>query len=113
MGTNIFQDCTSLQTVDFGLNSKITTIPTYMFGGCTSLRQVYNLPDTIKTIGKNAFLDCRFLSTLGFENTYISWQVCEEEDFSTAITTISASEFSSSYITLLTETYDSYYWRKI
>lgn len=113
LGTNTFQDCTRLQTVDLGLNSKITGIPSCMFCRCTRLRQVYNIPDTIETIGLNSFQDCSSLTLLDFENPSISWEVCDEEDFSTDIITITASEFSGNYITLLSDTYRLYYWRRV
>lgn len=52
--TNLFKDCASLQSVDFGTNSTTTALGDYMFAGCTSLKTV-TLPTSLNFLGKYTF----------------------------------------------------------
>ncbi len=58
MGTYLFADTPSLETVTFGLDdqgtTKVETIPIYTFYNATSLKNIV-LPQTITTIGGNSF----------------------------------------------------------
>lgn len=51
----IFSRCSSLANVSLG--NAITTIPNYMFEECTSLTKL-EIPQSVKSIGYNAFADC-------------------------------------------------------
>lgn len=57
-----FQDCTALSSVVFE-DSKVTTIPSTCFSGCTALRNVV-LGNSITTIGNKAFADCAVLDRI-------------------------------------------------
>ena len=53
-GTNVFKDCTALSTVSFAGDFSLSTIPTYTFNGCTSLKSI-TLPQIIDKIDTGAF----------------------------------------------------------
>ena len=63
-GTYTFQNCTSLLSVSFAENFTLTTIPSNVFDGCTSLKNI-TLPTSINKIDNNAF------SNSGIENIVI------------------------------------------
>ncbi|MBQ7353151.1 MAG: leucine-rich repeat domain-containing protein [Clostridia bacterium] len=67
--SSYFTGCTALKTVK--LPSDITTIPGYIFNGCTSFTGVENwdsIKDNITSIGDNAFYGCESLVSLDVDN---------------------------------------------
>lgn len=56
IGEYAFGKCTALESVE--IMCAMPAISDGMFYGCTSLEGLTNLPEGIKTIGKNAFKDC-------------------------------------------------------
>ena len=57
---NAFNNCTSLQSVDFSACTNITSIPNGLFGGCSNLEEVKGF-NQIKSVGDNAFNGCKNL----------------------------------------------------
>ncbi len=53
----LFADCTSLQSVTFEADGKLTSLGEYMFHNCISLRKI-SLPDKITWIRNGAFKGC-------------------------------------------------------
>ena len=62
-GQYLFQDCTSLHTVNFEENAQITVMGSSMFNGCTALKNV-TIPESVKTLGSGMFLDCTALEEI-------------------------------------------------
>ena len=89
IGTDAFRDCTSLTSVTFGENSKLTTIGDYAFYYCRSLTSIV-IPDSVITIGEGAFIDCTSLTSVTFgENsqlTTIGWYAFEDCTSLTSVT---------------------------
>ncbi len=56
IGEYAFGKCSALESVE--IMCAMPTISDGMFYGCSSLKGLTNLPEGIKTIGKNAFKDC-------------------------------------------------------
>ncbi len=56
IGEYAFGKCTALESVE--IMCAMPAISDGMFYGCSSLKGLTNLPEGIKTIGKNAFKDC-------------------------------------------------------
>ncbi len=70
IGSNTFENCESLISIDFGL---IEMIGEYSFKNCTNLRKLI-FTNTIKSIGKEAFKGCKELKSVEFTSdldTYI------------------------------------------
>ena len=63
-----FTGCTSLASVIFETESKLTTIGSYTFSGCTGLTLI-TIPNSVTTIGNYAFSGCTNLISVGFEGT--------------------------------------------
>lgn len=61
-----FQNCTSLEKVDFN-NCLLEETPTCLFSGCTKLSKVINIKN-VKKIGSSTFLYCNSLKTFDFSN---------------------------------------------
>ena len=57
IGLSAFENCTSLQSISFGENSKISTIGSRAFSKCKSLTSLV-IPTTVTEIGDFAFADC-------------------------------------------------------
>ena len=62
IGIFAFADCTALETVTFNYGY-LTSIPSYMFSGCTSLDRVI-LPSSMGSIADYAFSDCTSLKQI-------------------------------------------------
>lgn len=58
-----FYECSALESVDFGNNSKLETIGNYAFAGCNSLPNV-SLPNGVSEIGEGAFSNCSSLKSI-------------------------------------------------
>ncbi|MBD5258504.1 MAG: leucine-rich repeat protein [Barnesiella sp.] len=92
LGANVFQNCTSLESIDMS-ETNVTEIPQYAFSGCTALSTVgfpsalvslgekafYNsrittveLPATVKSIGSNVFEGCKSLTSADLSKTAIT-----------------------------------------
>ena len=61
-----FENCSALKNVEFGKNSRLTTLEESAFWNCKSLETIA-LPKSLKTIGKEAFEDCTNLKHVYFE----------------------------------------------
>ena len=66
IGNNIFDGCTSLQTVTFEKGSKFKTIGSDVFSDCTSLTSI-EIPASVEEIRGSAFFGCSSLKTVTFE----------------------------------------------
>ena len=58
IGLSAFENCSSLTTISFGQNSKVTSIGSRAFSKCASLTSL-NIPSTVTEIGDFAFADCK------------------------------------------------------
>ena len=67
IGTGVFQNCKSLVSIQLPSNAYITTIPSDMFNGCTSLTEV-DL-SSITSIGASAFMGCSALREMIIPST--------------------------------------------
>lgn len=64
-GVGLFQECTSLTTVNFHPNTVNTVYPAYMFNGCTALTYI-KLPNTVTELPVRMFNNCSKLETIVF-----------------------------------------------
>ena len=89
IGNNIFDGCTSLQTVTFEKGSKFKTIGSDVFSDCTSLTSI-EIPASVEEIRGSAFFGCSSLKTVTFEK---GSQLKTVDGFSncTALTTVDMS----------------------
>lgn len=62
-----FQECESLETIQFSLSSSLCEIAGYAFHLCTSLRSI-EIPPSVWRIGKRAFCDCDNLRSISFSS---------------------------------------------
>ena len=79
-GTNVFNGCTSLQSVNlFEACPNITTIGNFTFSGCTALKTIYTanlkqegaviIPEGVTSIGQEAFYNCDNVKYLSLPST--------------------------------------------
>lgn len=68
MKEGMFSGCTSLRTLKFSSDSKITSLGKELAYGCSSLTNV-TLPSDLTSIGASAFEGCSSLSVLNFPET--------------------------------------------
>lgn len=70
IGSESFSYFTNLESIEFESGSKLSSIGSYAFAGCRSLKHVA-LPDSVTSIGEAAFLDCEKLKKvkLGKDST--------------------------------------------
>lgn len=61
---NAFSDCTNLKTITFAEGSKLTSLGNGCFSGCAITDVAF--PNTITTIGNEAFRDCKALTNVHF-----------------------------------------------
>lgn len=73
IGNYAFYGCTSLETIVFEENSTVETIGSYAFYNCSNTTYWLNLPESLKTIGANAFNNTGF-NWVTFDSPKISIQ---------------------------------------
>ena len=104
LGTNVFQNCTALETV--WLPDTLTALPSTLFDGCTALKTVYTykLDEAGKMVALNdieegtADISCiTSIATKAFQNTGV-----EQVIFSDELTTIGTYAFLGSALTSVT-----------
>ncbi len=66
--TGVFEQCTSLKTVDMSRCTSLTSIPENTFSGCTALTTV-TFAEGLVTIGINAFHGCSLLNNITLPRT--------------------------------------------
>ena len=66
IGNSAFWGCNSLTSIDL-CNTRVTTIDTAAFRGCTKLGTVL-LPESLTTIGSKAFYNCTDLQSIYFQS---------------------------------------------
>ena len=74
IGTGIFSQCTSLETVIF--KSSINYIPPITFQKCTSLKHVY-FPESLDVIDERSFEGCSNV-TIHYAGTIEQWKKIEK-----------------------------------
>ena len=79
IGAYAFQNCSSLTSVT--LAEGLVTIGTYAFANCVLLAKINsnvageaNFPDSLKSVGQNAFLNCDLLNNIVFGSSISSLQ---------------------------------------
>ena len=77
---NMFENCKSLETIEFTSNSGITEIPAAAFKDCTSLSQI-TLYDKSIPVGVSAFENCESLTEYIFEKKVSSEVTIPENAF--------------------------------
>lgn len=65
IGTKVFSNLENLQTVTFASNSQLKIINNDAFNGCVKIKSV-DIPTSVTTIGRGAFLGCKGLASLTF-----------------------------------------------
>ena len=71
IGSNGFQNCVNLRTVDLSNCTSLTQIGDYAFSGCTGLEKV-TFNDNLQYINKNAFEKCTALQDITLVKGLIS-----------------------------------------
>lgn len=109
IGDSAFYNCTGLASVTIGKG--VTSIEYRTFYNCTSLTSI-TIPDSVTSIGSYAFYGCTGLTSVTFENTTGWWY--SSSSMATSGTSIASSSLAntSTAATYLTDTYDSYYWKR-
>ena len=67
----VFEFCTSLTSVSFASNGRLTEIGQNAFQGCKSLREI-NIPASVSTVGYLAFYECTALTSVTIPQTTTS-----------------------------------------
>jgi hypothetical protein len=65
IGSWCFGHCSSISSIAFAPNSKLTEICSDAFTGCRDLQSIY-LPPSVLTLGEHCFLACESLQTVSF-----------------------------------------------
>lgn len=86
----------------------ITTIVDDAFHGCAGITSV-TIPDSITSIGSNAFEGCTGLTSVSFDNTD-GWFVADSAS-ATSGTPVDVTDPVAN-VTLLNDTYKTYYWKR-
>ena len=138
IGNYAFYNCTGLTSVT--ISDSVTSIGEFSFSGCTGLTNIvvdsdnenyiaengilfnkdkteicvyptasghYTIPNSVTSIGYYAFNGCTGLTSVIFNNTS-GWYVTTTKDASTG-TAVDVSDTANN-VTLITDTYNSYYW---
>lgn len=64
IGTDAFEACTNLTSVDFGINSQLDYISLGAFSECVRLEKIENMPDSLTTMGQSVFFGCEALTNI-------------------------------------------------
>lgn len=73
IGKDAFSDCTSLVSVTFAQNSRLSSIGENAFSGCSALAKI-EIPASVVSIGTAAFYECTVLSEVKFgENSKLTF----------------------------------------
>ena len=109
IGEYAFYECTGLTSVTIG--DSVTSIGERAFYNCTGLTRI-TITNSVTSIGRQAFSGCTGLTSVTFENTTGWW--CSSSSTATSGTSIASSALAntSTAATYLTDTYDSYYWKR-
>ncbi len=67
IGSNAFESCTSLTSVNFDNDSQLTSINVGAFYKCSALTSI-NIPNNVTSIGYSAFSNCSSLTSINFDN---------------------------------------------
>ncbi len=62
---NVFNGCSSLESVKFSEYSKLEAINSFLFMDCVSLSDIY-IPKSVKSVGSYAFFNCKSLREITF-----------------------------------------------
>ena len=109
IGRYAFENCTSLTSVV--IPDSVTSIGSSAFEDCTSLTSVV-IPNSVTSIGRYAFYGCTRLTSVTFKNPNGWWY--SSSSTATSGTSISSSSLAnaSRAARYLTDTYDSYFWKR-
>ena len=73
IGSYAFEDCSALETVTFGDNSKLESIGSYAFYGCDALKTVtFGANSQLESIEYGAFYSCRGLTSIDIPSSVTS-----------------------------------------
>lgn len=70
---NAFKDCSTLETITFGENSKLLSIGNSAFNSCSPLTSIV-IPAGVVSIGDYAFNFCSILKTIYYGGTAEQWK---------------------------------------
>lgn len=87
----------TIKVLDLSMNTDITTIPLYVFEGCSELEEI-TLPASITYIKGGSFNGCNKISRFYFNGTIEQWNSIEKEDFN-AGTSMAKPWYNNSSIT--------------
>jgi hypothetical protein len=102
LGTNIFNNCTSLASVTLG--NRVTTIADSMFQSCTSLTS-FTIPSTVSAIGGGSFIYSR-LTSITIPNTVLTIGSDAFYDVPT-LTTVTFDSGSTAFSSLAGNTFNN------
>lgn len=102
IGNGAFQYCTTMKSVNFNSNQKLTKLPDDAFLGCSSLEGIH-IPQNVTTIGNYVFQKCTSLESINFSEKLdtignYAFQSCTKLagfKLPEGLLTIGASAFSS------------------
>ena len=107
IGNYAFSDCIGLTAIT--IPDSVTSIGSSAFSGCTGLTSI-TIPDKVTSIGSYAFSGCTGLASVTFEAT-TRWYRNSSGTIGSGYSLPSDSlSDPSTAATLLTSTYDDYYW---
>ena len=73
-----FIACNKLETVTFGVNSKLDIIKSNAFEACSLLKAIA-IPKGVSKIAKNAFNSCNSIESIEFLGTISEWERIEKD----------------------------------
>lgn len=102
----MFVNCSSLERITFGENTRIRSIGNRSISGCVNLRSI-TIPASVKVIAPEAFAGTTALASVVFENTE-GWTVITslEDESGTPVVVTNAPSNALNFV----HTYADYYW---